>query len=145
MPRIRICPLTTVLGDQQEEDKVDASPMTLAHDRDWSESISQKEIPYTSDDPDFLSTNRSTVPKESKPKSAGSTNTPVEKIEDEYQRYAEEELEKNTKQMESFKGEDAEVIPENKKLTKDERLALIKESAKKKSVGKTDWLLEEEE
>jgi len=31
-----------------------------------------------------------------------------EEIEDEYQRYAEEELEKNTKQMESFKGEDAE-------------------------------------
>jgi len=55
------------------------------------------------------------------------------KEEDEYQRYAEEELEKNTKQMESFKGEDGEVIPENKKLTKDERLALIKESAEKKS------------
>ena len=132
-PAFKFCPLTTVLGDQQEEDEVDASPMTLAHDRDWSEAISQKEIPYTSDDPDFLSTNRSTVPKKSKPKSAGSTNTPVDKIEDEYQRYAEEELEKNTKQMESFKGEDAEVIPEKKKLTKDERLALIKESAEKKS------------
>ena len=118
---------------KHEEDEVDASPMTLAHDRDWSEAISQKEIPYTSDDPDFLSTNRSTVPKKSKPKSAGSTNTPVDKIEDEYQRYAEEELKKNTKQMESFKGEDAEVIPKNKKLTKDERLALIKESAEKKS------------
>ena len=137
-PAFKFCPLTTVLGDQQEEDEVDASPMTLAHDRDWSEAISQKEIPYTSDDPDFLSTNRSTVPKKSKPKSAGSTNTPVDKIEDEYQRYAEEELEKNTKQMESFKGEDAEVIPENKKLTKDERLALIKESGKKISVGKID-------
>ena len=137
-PAFKFCPLTTVLGDQQEEDEVDASAMTLAHDRDWSEAISQKEIPYTSDDPDFLSTNRSTVPKKSKPKSAGSTNTPVDKIGDEYQRYAEEELEKNTKQMESFKGEDAEVIPENKKLTKDERLALIKESAKKKSVGKID-------
>ena len=124
-PAFKFCPLTTVLGDQQEEDEVDASPMTLAHDRDWSEAISQKEIPYTSDDPDFLSTNRST--------------------EDEYQRYAEEELKKNTKQMESFKGEDAEVIPAKKKLTKDERLALIKESAKKKSVGKIDWLLEEEE
>ena len=68
---------------KQKEDEIDASPMTLAHDRDWSEAISQKEIPYTSDDPDFLSTNRSTVPK--------------------------------------------------KKLTKDERLALIKESAEKKS------------
>ena len=116
----KFCPLTTVLGDQQEEDEVDASPMTLAHDRDWSEAISQKEIPYTSDDPDFLSTNRSTVPKKSKPKSAGSTNTPVDKIEDEYQRYAEEELEKNTKQMESFKGEDAEVIPERNKMKKEE-------------------------
>jgi len=116
----KFCPLTTVLGDQQEEDEVDASPMTLAHDRDWSEAISQKEIPLTSDHPDFLSTNRSTVPKKSKPKSAGSTNTPVDKIEDEYQRYAEEELEKNTKQMESFKGEDAEVIPERNKMKKEE-------------------------
>ena len=52
--------------------------------------------------------------------------------EDEYQRYAEEELKKNTKQMESFKGEDAEIIPERKKLTKDERIALIKKSAEKK-------------
>ena len=137
-PAFKFCPLTTVLGDQQEEDEVDASPMTLAHDRDWSEAISQKEIPYTSDDPDFLSTNRSTVPKKSKPKSAGSTNTPVDKIEDEYQRYAEEELEKNTKQMESFKGEDAEVIPERKKLTKDERLALIKKSEENKSVDDID-------
>ena len=106
-PAFKFCPLTTVLGDQQEEN---------------SEAISQKEIPYTSDDPDFLSTNRSTVPKKSKPKSAGSTNTPVDKIEDEYQRYAEEELEKNTKQMESFKGEDAEVIPEKKNPSKDSRL-----------------------
>ena len=70
-PAFKFCPLTTVLGDQQEE-------------------------------------------------------------EDEYQRYAEEELEKNTKQMESFKGEDAEVIPEKKKLAKDERIALIKKSAEKK-------------
>ena len=99
---------------KHEEDEVNASPMTSAHDRDWSEAISQKEIPLTSDHPDFLSTNRST--------------------EDEYQRYAEEELKKNTKQMESFKGEDGEVIPERKKLTKDEQLALIKKSAEKKSV-----------
>ena len=70
-PAFKFCPLTTVLGDQQEE-------------------------------------------------------------EDEYQKYAEEELKKNTKQMESFKGEDAEVIPERKKLTKDERIALIKKSAEKK-------------
>ena len=40
---------------------------------------------------------------------------------DEYQRYAEEELEKNTKEMESFKGEDAEVIPERNKMKKEER------------------------
>ena len=79
-PAFKFCPLTTVLGDQKKEDEVDASPMTSAHDRDWSEAISQKEIPLTSDHPDFLSTNRST--------------------EDEYQRYAEEELKKNTKQME---------------------------------------------
>ena len=31
-----------------------------------------------------------------------------------------EELEKNTKQMESFKGEDAEVIPERNKMEKEE-------------------------
>ena len=129
------CPLTTVLGDQQKEDEVDASPMTSAHDRDWSEAISQKEIPLTSDHPDFLSTNRSTVPKKSKPKSAGSTNTPA-LLRDQLgpsSLCVEEELKKNTKQMESFKGEDAEVIPKNKKLTKDERLALIKENAEKKS------------
>ena len=89
-PAFSFCPLTTVLGDQKKEDAVDASPMTSAHDHDWSEAISQKEIPLTSDHPDFLSTNRSTVPKKSKPKSADSTNTPVDKIEDEYQRYAEE-------------------------------------------------------
>jgi len=52
----------------------------------------------------------------------GSKNFPTpkddskKKEEDEYQRYAEEELKKNTKQMESFKGEDAEVIPEKKKV-----------------------------
>ena len=109
-PAFKFCPLTTVLGDQKKEDAVDASPMTSAHDRDWSEAISQKEIPLTSDHPDFLSTNRST--------------------EDEYQRYAEEELEKNKNE---------EVIPEKKKplvirqLTKDERLALIKKSAEKES------------
>ena len=108
---------------KHEEDEVDASPMTLAHDRDWSEAISQKEIPYSSDDPDFLSTNRSTVPKKSKPKSAGSTNTPA-LLRDQLgpsSLCVEEELKKNTKQMESFKGEDAEVIPKNKKLTKNKR------------------------
>ena len=62
-----------------------------------------------------------------------SKDGPLDEIEGEYQRYEEEELEKNTKQMESFKGEDAEVIPKNKKLTKDERLAHNKESAEKKS------------
>ena len=67
-----------------------------------------------------------------------SKDGPLDEIEDEYQRYAEEELAKNTKQMESFKGEDAEVIPKNKKLTKDERLALIKERAEKKSADDID-------
>ena len=52
----------------------------------------------------------------------GSKNFPTpkddskKKEEDEYQRYAKEELEKNTKQMESFKGEDAEVISDSKKI-----------------------------
>ena len=51
-----------------------------------------------------------------------SKDGPLDEIEDEYQRYAEEELEKNAKQMESFKGEDAEVIPEKKNPSKDSRL-----------------------
>ena len=38
------------------------------------------------------------VLKKSKPKSARSISTPVDKIEDGYQRYAVEELGKNTKQ-----------------------------------------------
>ena len=51
----------------------------------------------------------------------GSNHFPVpkdasKKKDDEYQRYAEEELEKNTKEMESFKGEDAEVISDSKKI-----------------------------
>ena len=33
-PAFKFCPLTTVLGDQQEEDEVNASPMTSEHDRD---------------------------------------------------------------------------------------------------------------
>ena len=44
-PAFKFCTLTTVLGDQEKEDEVDASPMTSAHDRDWSEAISQKETP----------------------------------------------------------------------------------------------------
>ena len=41
-PAFSFCPLTTILGDRQEEDKVDASPMTLAHDRDdkWEDKSS---------------------------------------------------------------------------------------------------------
>ena len=75
----KFCPLTTVLGDQQSERQA----LIASIEQLWNEAISQKEIPYTSDDPDFLSTNRSTVPKKSKPKSAGSTNIPVDKIEKE--------------------------------------------------------------
>ena len=100
-PAFKVCPLTYVLGDQQEEDEIDPS------NKVWEENFP------TADEH-------------------------LDKTEDEYQKYAEEELEKNTKQMESFKGEDAEVIPEKKKLTKDERLALIKESAEKKSVDDID-------
>ena len=115
-PAFSFCPLTTILGNQEEKDEIE-----------WSTG----------------STNTPNTPEKNNKEE--SKDGPLDEIEDEYQRYAEEELEKNTKQMESFKGEDAEVIPEKKKLTKDERLALIKESAKKKSVGKIDWLLEEEE
>ena len=41
-PTFSFCPLTTILGDQQEEDKVDAFPMTVAHDRDdkWEDKSS---------------------------------------------------------------------------------------------------------
>ena len=70
-PAFKFCPLTTVLGDQQEE-------------------------------------------------------------EDEYQKYAEQELEKLPNPREAFEGEYSGVIPEKKKLTKDERIALIKKSAEKK-------------
>ena len=108
-PAFEFCPLTTVLGDQQEEDEIE-----------WSAG----------------STNTPNTPEKNNKEE--SKDGPLDEIEDEYQRYAEEELEKNTKQMESFKGEDAEVIPERKKLTKDERLAFIKESAEKKSVDDMD-------
>ena len=76
-PAFKFCPLTTVLGDQ-EEDEIDSS------NKVWEESFP------TADEH-------------------------LDKIEDKYQKYAEEELEKN------------------KPLTKDERLALIKKSAEKKS------------
>ena len=63
------------------------------------------------------------------------------------QQEEEDEIDSSNKVWEeSFPTAEEEVVPEKKKpLTKDERLALIKESAKKKSVGKIDWLLEEEE
>ena len=98
-PAFKFCPLTTVLGDQEEKDEIDPS------NKVWEESFP------TADEH-------------------------LDKIEDEYQRYAEEELEKNTKEMESFKGEDAEVIPERKKLAKDERIALIKKSRVYRQQGK---------
>ena len=119
-PAFKFCPLTTVLGDQEEKDEIDPS------NKVWEENF-----PTADEHLDKMDDLEKNNKEESK-------DGPLDEIEDEYQRYAEEELEKNTKQMESFKGEDAEVIPEKKKLTKDERLALIKESAKKKSVGKID-------
>ena len=97
-PAFKFCPLTIILGDQEEKDE---------WDRIWEENF------QTADEH-------------------------LDKMEDKYQKYAEEELEKNTKQMESFKGEDAEIIPERKKLTKDERIALIKKSAEKKSADDID-------
>ena len=62
-PAFSFCPLTTVLGDQQSERQA----LIASIEQLWSEAISQKEIPYTSDDLDFLSTNRSTVPKKKNP------------------------------------------------------------------------------
>ena len=82
-PAFKFCPLTTVLGDQEEKYEIDPS------NKVWEESFP------TADEH-------------------------LDKIEDEYQRYAEGELEKNTKQMESFKGEDAEVIPERNKMKKED-------------------------
>ena len=68
-PAFKFCPLTTVLGDQEEQDE---------WDRVWEEN---------------------------------------------------------------FPTAEEEVVPEKKKpLTKDERLALIKESAEKKSADDIDWL-----
>ena len=74
-PAFKFCPLTTVLGDQEEKDE---------WDRVWEENFP------TADEH-------------------------LDKIEDKYQKYAEEELEKN------------------KPLTKEERLAFIKKSAETKS------------
>ena len=77
-PAFKFCPLTTVLGDQEEKDEIDPS------NKIWEENFP------TADEH-------------------------LDKMDD---------LEKNNKE---------EVIPEKKKpLTKDERLALIKESAEKK-------------
>ena len=71
-PAFKFCPLTTVLGDQEEKDEIDPS------NKVWEES---------------------------------------------------------------FPTTEEEVVPEKKKpLTKDERLALIKESAEKKSADDIDWL-----
>ena len=78
-PAFKFCPLTTVLGDQEEKDEIDPS------NKIWEENFP------TADEH-------------------------LDKMDD---------LEKNNKE---------EVILEKKKpLTKDERLALIKESAEKKS------------
>ena len=124
-PAFKFCPLTYVLGDQQEfDDEIEST------NKDWVKRTYPTKADEHLDKMDDL-----------EEKMRLTKDERFARIKES----AEEELEKNTKQMESFKGEDAEVIPEKKKLTKDERLALIKESAKKKSVGKIDWLLEEEE
>ena len=60
-PTFKFCPLTTVLGDQEEKDEIDPS------NKVWEESFP------TADEH-------------------------LDKIEDEYQRYAEEELEKKKKE-----------------------------------------------
>ena len=83
-PAFKFCPLTTVLGDQEEYD-------------DEVESLNR-----------------------SRGENIRTADEHPDTIADKYQKYAEEELEKNTKQMESFKGEDAEVIPERNKMKKEE-------------------------
>ena len=84
-PAFKFCPLTTVLGDQEEYD-------------DEVESLNR-----------------------SRGENIRTADEHLDKMDD---------LEKNNKE---------EVIPEKKKpLTKDERLALIKESAEKKSVDDID-------
>ena len=83
-PAFKFCPLTTVLGDQEEKDEIDPS------NKIWEENFP-------------------------------TADKHLDKMDD---------LEKNNKE---------EVILEKKKpLTKDERLALIKESAEKKSVDDID-------
>ena len=89
-PAFKFCPLTTVLGDQEEKDEINPSSKV------WEESYPTEWDGSTADEH-------------------------LDKMDD---------LEKNNKE---------EVIPEKKKpLTKDERLALIKESAEKKSVNDID-------
>ena len=83
-PAFKFCPLTTVLGDQEEKDEIDPS------NKIWEENFP-------------------------------TADKHLDKMDD---------LEKNNKE---------EVILEKKKpLTKDEGLALIKESAEKKSVDDID-------
>jgi len=118
-PAFKFCPLTNVLGDQKKEDEVDASPMTSAHDRDWSKSISQKEITLTSDHPDFLSANRST--------------------EDELQRYAEEEVKKNTKQMERALNKGSSEKKSADDQVEDFRLVIEREKKDKLEKDLTAW------
>ena len=118
-PAFKFCPLTTVLGDQKKEDEVDASPMTSAHDRDWSKAISQKEITLTSDHPDFLSANRST--------------------EDELQRYAEEEVKKNTKQMERALNKGSSEKKSADDQVEDFRLVIEREKKDKLEKDLTAW------
>ena len=84
-PAFKFCPLTTVLGDQEEKDEIDPS------NKVWEENFPTEWDGSTADEH-------------------------LDKMD---------ELEKNKNE---------EVIPAKKKpLTKDERLALIKESAEKKS------------
>ena len=93
-PAFKFCPLTYVLGDQQEfDDEIEST------NKDWV----KRTYPTKADEH-------------------------LDKMD---------ELEKNNKE---------EVIPEKKKpLTKDERLALIKESAEKKSADDIDWLSQEDD
>ena len=97
-PAFKFCPLTTVLGDQEEKDE---------RDRVWEENFPTAEeevVPVT-------------------------TVLGDQEEKDEWDRVWEE----------NFPTAEEEVVPEKKKpLTKDERLALIKERAEKKSADDID-------
>ena len=105
-PAFKFCPLTTVLGDQEEKDEWDRA--------------SEENFPTAEEEVVPVTTVLGDQEEKDEWDRVWEENFPtadehLDKIEDKYQKYEEEELEKN------------------KPLTKDERLALIKKTAEKKS------------